>query len=184
MKRTLPVALVAVAALVIAAAAGAYISKPKTSHALVLCYKQATSHPEYALGGTGDGAGAIAAGSSFYLKIGWGADTRAHVQDFLAAQSGTIKIYDAGGTLVGTSSWATGSTSNWTAPSNATLVTTGGKPIHGWATQSYSKFGPLAAGTYTVSADMELASPVTDDGVDSYGPGPWFNYSSCPLIVS
>jgi len=75
--------------LAVAATASAFTSKQKSSHSLIVCLKGNV------LGGNGDGAGPIAAGSPLYLRIGYAAATKQEVSDFLAAQSGTFTVSDS-----------------------------------------------------------------------------------------
>ena len=115
MRRLLVLVMLTASGLAVAATASAFTQQQKVSHSLLVCLRGNT------LGGNGDGAGPIAAGSSLYLRIGYGATTRPEVNDFLAAQSGTFTVRDSGGNPVKSVSWATGNTQYWTAPKQAVL---------------------------------------------------------------
>jgi hypothetical protein len=184
LKRIVALCAALLVALGVVVSASAYTKAPSSpTHSLVgVCLKYNQGQP-YALGGYGDNAGSITAGSPLYLRIGYGAATQKEVLDFLNKQSGTVTIQDSTGAQVASTVWSTGDTSYWAAPAKAKLVTTGGNPITGFAATAYVPMGPApASGNYTVNADIELAGQVFD-GQTYEGPGTWFSTTGCPMTV-
>jgi hypothetical protein len=187
LKRIVALCAGLVVALAFAVSASAYTTKPKSGvHSLIaVCYKwQYLGYP-YVLGGNGDSAGPITAGSPLYLRIAYAAQTQQEVSNFLKLQSGTFSIQDSSSppVTVAATAWNTGDTSFWTAPSKASLVNNQGQQFTGFQSTAYVPMGPApAAGSYTVNADIELAGQVFD-GQNNQGPGTWFSTTNCPMTV-
>lgn len=195
-KKVLLLVGVAAAFLVSAASAGAYVTPPVNRsgvHSLITClYSGSNPPPPGVIGGTGDSKGSISSSTDLWLTVGWGAATQSQINNFLAAEYGSVVIsqYDESTGTVGSPvrsiSWGDPTAkketdvSLWTAPAAVNDPRlNGGKPF--WVTQFFWDVGPLASGSYWVAPDFELIKAMFD-GSTTVKPGPWAN-TGCEMVV-
>jgi hypothetical protein len=176
MRRYLVVATCAMAVLVGASTASAFIPNPQAPGnwgTLTGCISGAGQVvvPNNGVFNTND-----------YLRLGWGTSTEAQSYNFLAAQSGTVSITGANGSQSWT--WGVGDTDDWTIPALMSApgnTVNGGKPL--WITFTFLQV-TLPPGTYTVSANFAVNQTVQDGSKQPIRPGSWFSTSSCTLTIA